>query len=106
MYVHNTLGPGFLEKVYENALAVALRDIGVVYEQQVPINVFFRGEVVGVYVADILAEGRAILELKAVEKITDIHRAQTMNYLRATGIKLAIIINFANPKLAWERIVM
>ena len=67
---------------------------------------YFEGEIVGEYFADIIVEDKIIIELKTVDKILDIHRAQVMNYLRATSYKLALLINFARPKLEWERIVM
>ena len=105
MEVHNKLGAGFLEKVYENALMVALRREDIRAEQQVPIKIHFENVVVGDYVADILIEDKLILELKAVEMITSIHRAQVINYLKATGLRLALILNFGNPKLQHERLV-
>ncbi|HCA59077.1 MAG TPA: GxxExxY protein, partial [Blastocatellia bacterium] len=94
MQVHSTLGHGFLEKVYENSMMVALRSAGIFAEQQVPIKVVFEGVIVGDYFADILVEKTVILELKACERITDIHKAQALNYLKATGIDLALILNF------------
>lgn len=106
MEVHNKLGAGFLEKVYENALMVALRREGIRAEQQVPIKIHFENVVVGDYVADILIEEKLILELKAVEAISAIHRAQVINYLKATGVRLALILNFGNPKLQHERLVL
>jgi len=106
MEVHNKLGAGFLEKVYENALMVALKRELISAQQQAPIQVHFDGVVVGEYIADILVEDKLILELKTVDTISDIHRAQTMNYLRATKLHLAIIINFARPKLEYERVVL
>ncbi|HVF10322.1 MAG TPA: GxxExxY protein [Abditibacteriaceae bacterium] len=104
--VHNELGYGFLEKVYENALVVALRERALQAEQQVPITVRFHDSVVGVYVADILVEESIILELKSAECIADIHRAQAINYLKATGLRLAVIINFGKCKLDYQRIVL
>lgn len=106
MEVHNKLGAGFLEKVYENALMVALRREGIRAEQQVPIKIHFENVVVGDYVADIFIEDKLILELKAVEAISAIHRAQVINYLKATGVRLALILNFGNPKLQHERLVL
>jgi GxxExxY protein len=106
MEVPNKLGVGFLEKVYENALLVALKRESIAAQQQAPIEVHFDGVVVGEYIADLLVDGKLILELKAVEAISDIHRAQTINYLRATKLHLAIIINFARPKLEYERVVL
>ncbi|MBV9469274.1 MAG: GxxExxY protein [Abitibacteriaceae bacterium] len=106
MDVHNALGCGFLEKVYENALMVALQQRGLNCEQQKPIKVYYQGIVVGDYCADILVENAVILELKVVDALSDIHRAQALNYLKATGFKLAILLNFAKPKLERERIVL
>ena len=105
MEVHRELGHGFLEKVYENAMMVAFRLAGIKAEQQAPIKVYFRGEIVGEYIADILVEGKIILELKSQDKITDLHRAQTLNYLKATGLKLALILNFGKESLQRERLV-
>lgn len=105
MDVHNALGGGFLEKVYENALMVLLRRAGIKAQQQAPIKVYFEGEVVGDYIADILVEDCIILELKAVDKITDVHRAQALNYLKATGLRLVILINFGKQRLESERFV-
>jgi GxxExxY protein len=106
MEVHNKLGAGFLEKLYENALTIKLNKNGLKAIQQAPMKVYFEGELVGEYFADILVENKVILETKCVEKIVDIHRAQVINYLKATGLKLGIIINFAKPKLEYERIVL
>ena len=105
MEVHTKLGYGFLEKVYENAMMVLLRREGIHAKQQAPITVYFDGKVVGDYYADILVEDKIILELKAIEKITDVHRAQTLNYLKATGLHLAILLNFGKEKLKYERLV-
>ena len=105
MEVHSKLGYGFLEKVYENAMMVLFRREGIDTKQQAPITVYFDGEVVGDYYADILVEDKIILELKAIEKITDVHRAQTLNYLKATGLRLAILINFGRQRLEHERFV-
>jgi GxxExxY protein len=105
MEVHNELGQGFLEKVYENAMMVLLRKEGINTLQQAAIVVKFLGEVVGDYYADILVDDKIVLELKSVEKITDAHRAQTLNYLKATGMELAIILNFGKEKLEYERLV-
>jgi GxxExxY protein len=105
MEVHRKLGYGFLEKVYGNAMMVLLRQQGIHAKQQAPITVYFNGEVVGDYYADILVEDKIILELKAIEKIADAHRAQTLNYLKATGLQLAIILNFGKERLEYERFV-
>ena len=105
MRVHSKLGYGFLEKVYENALMVLFRREGIEAKQQVPITVYFEEEVVGNYYADILVEDKVILEIKSVENIIDAHIAQTLNYLKATGLRLAIILNFSKEKLEYKRIV-
>ena len=104
--VHNTLGCGFLEKVYENALVIELKEKGIDCKQQKPIKVLYRNQVVGEYVADILVENKIIFELKTVDEILNIHKAQVINYLKATWLKLGIILNFAKPKLEYKRIVL
>lgn len=106
MQVHNKLGYGLLEKVYENALMVLFRREGIQPKQQAPITVCFEGEVVGDYYADILVEEEIILELKSSEGIIDAYRAQTLNYLKATKLQLAITLNFGKEKLEYERIVL
>jgi GxxExxY protein len=92
--VYNTLGQGFLEKVYENALVKKLRDAGVKAEQQYPIKVIFEGVIVGEYCADIFVEDKVIVELKAVEQINPVFEVQLVNYLKATGIEVGLLINF------------
>ncbi len=105
MEVHNTLGAGFLEKVYEKALAYELRLRGIHIETQRPLVVVYKGQVVGKYVADIVADDKIILELKAVSQLADIHIAQAVNYLVATGYELAILLNFGAPRLQYKRVV-
>lgn len=106
MKVSNTLGVGFLGKVYENALAVELRKAGLIAEQQKQIFVFYDGVIVGDYNADILVNGLVILELKAAKFIDDIHKAQLLNYLKATGVRVGLILNFGTPKLGIKRMVL
>jgi len=103
--VSNTLGCGFLEKVYENALAHELRKAGLQVQQQHGITVYYDGVAVGEYTADLLVEGILILELKAVKNLDDIHLAQCLNYLKATNLRLCLLMNFAKPKLEFRRIV-
>ena len=103
--VRKELGYGFLEKVYENALMVLLEENGIKAEQQVSIKVRFHGKIIGDYVADILVEDLIILELKAQDRIIDAHKAQTLNYLKATGLRLAILLNFGKEGLEHERLV-
>jgi len=103
--VSNTLGAGFLEKVYENAMMMELRCDGLTAVQQKPIKVYYKGAVVGEYFADILVGNKIIVELKAVRTMDSIHFAQIMNYLKATNLKLGLIINFGNPKVEIRRVV-
>jgi GxxExxY protein len=102
--VSNTLGCGFLEKVYENALAHELREAGLKVEQQHPITVYYDGQVVGDYAADLLVDGTLLVELKAVKELDDIHLAQCLNYLRATNLRLCLLMNFAKPKVDIRRV--
>ena len=94
--VHNILGKGFLEKVYENALMRELEGKGVKVQQQFPLSVLYKGEIVGEYFADLLLEGTIICELKAVSLITKQHEAQLVNYLTATGLDTGLLINFSS----------
>lgn len=105
MHVHRELGYGFLEKVYENALMVSLRKAGIETKQQYPVPVYFDGETVGEYFADILVEDKVIIELKTVEKVSNAHHAQLLNYLKATGIRLGLLMNFGPRKLEYERFI-
>lgn len=100
--VYNALGYGFLEKVYENAMLHELKKRGLQVEQQKPIKVVFDGIVVGEYFADLLVEAKVILELKAAQAISDAHKAQLINYLKATGIEVGLILNFG-PKATFKR---
>lgn len=106
MKVHTELGYGFLERVYENALMVAFEENGIFAVQQAPIEIIFHDRVIGTFYADILVENSIILELKSQEKIIDINRAQSLNYLKATKLRLAILLNFAKKRLEYERIVL
>ena len=106
MEVHRELGPGFLEKVYENSMMLLLKEKGIEAKQQYPIPVHFKGTKIGEYFADILVDDKVILELKTVDKITNLFRAKAIHYLKATENKLAIIINFKSESLQYERIVL
>src|SRR5258708_29748405 len=103
--VSNVLGAGFLEKVYERALIEELCMQGIHAEAQVPIEVRYKDIVVGQYLADVLVEGKLIVELKCCESLCDEHLAQCLNYLKATGYSIALLVNFQKPKLEWRRIV-
>jgi GxxExxY protein len=102
--VYNELGFGFLEAVYENAMAIALSEAGIRAVQQAPIPVFFRGRQVGDYRCDLLVEDKIILELKAVKTIMPEHHAQALHYLRSTEIEVALILNFGE-KPSFNRLV-
>jgi len=103
--VSNTLGVGFLEKVYENALNIELSRLGLMVEQQKPIKVEYKGAVVGEYIADLLVENKVILEIKSTKSIEDIHQAQLLNYLKATGLHIGLILNFGVSRLGIKRMV-
>lgn len=103
--VSNTLGAGFLEKVYENALAIELRKNGHKVEQQHLIEVLYNGELVGDYAADLLVDEKVIIELKTTRALDGVHTAQCINYLKATGHKLCLLINFSKPRAEIKRIM-
>jgi GxxExxY protein len=103
MKVHRTLGPGFLESVYENAFAHEMRKTGLHVECQVPIKVYYDGIVVGDFSADMLVEGRILIENKAVLALNTAHEVQLVNYLTATGIEIGLLINFGAARLDFKR---
>ena len=104
--VMRELGGGFLEKIYEKALIVELRNRGLKAESQVPIKVKYKGIEVGEYFADIVVENQVILEIKAIDSLQKIHEAQILNYLKATGMKIGLLVNFKHPKAEIKRFVM
>src|SRR5437870_2386259 len=101
--VANVLGCGFLEKVYENALAHELRKSGLRVEQQHPVPVYYDGVLVGDFYADLIVEGTVLVELKAVQDFHDAHAAQCLNYLKGTGLPLCLLINFGKPRVEVKR---
>ena len=103
--VSNLLGSGFLEKVYENALAVELRQIGLSVSQQHRIEVRYKDVLVGDFVADLLVEGCVLVEIKAAKALDDIHAAQCLNYLKATGFQVCLLVNFGTTKAIVKRVV-
>lgn len=105
MSVSRSLGHGFLERVYESALAIELDQAGIDFERQKSVAVRYRTQVVGEYVCDFVIDGRLLLELKAIAAINDAHVAQVMNYLKATGLTVALLLNFGTPRLGVRRIV-
>ncbi len=106
MKVHNALGCGLLEKVYENALAwdLELKKKKVALQQAFTVR--YREKEVGLYYADVVVEDRVIIEVKSADGIDDVHRAQILNYLRISGLRVGLLINFAKPKLQFERFVV
>ena len=104
--VNRILGSGFLEKVYENALLIELKTRGLKAESQVPVKVFYKEKTVGEYIVDILVEKRVIVELKTVEKFDKVHEAQLLNYLKASGIQIGLLVNFKHPKAEIKRMVL
>lgn len=104
--VSNTLGVGFLEKVYENALAHELRKSGLTVKQQYPIRVWYDSVMVGEYTADRLVEDCILIELKSVKSLDEIRQAQCINYLKATGFHLILLLNFGKPRMEIKRIAL
>ena len=102
--VSNELGTGFLESVYEKALLIALRQKGLNVVSQAPVAVNFREELVGQFFSDLLVDGEIIVELKVVKTLAPEHLAQVINYLRATGLETALLVNFGNRKVEYRRL--
>ncbi|MEJ2744814.1 MAG: GxxExxY protein [bacterium] len=104
--VHNVLGCGLLEKVYENALVVELELRGRNVSSQKEFKVTYREREVGVYYADLIVEGKIVVEVKSVEHIDNVHCAQLLNYLKVSGLRVGLIFNFAKTKLQYERSIV
>ena len=104
--VANVLGSGFLEKVYERALLRELAFRGVSAKAQVSFPVCYKGQYVGEYVADLVVEEKVIVELKCVERFANEHLAQCINYLKASRLRVALLINFQKPKVEWKRVLL
>lgn len=102
--VHNTLGPGFTENIYEEALAKELNSRKLKFTRQKNIKVFYKGEEIGEYKLDMVVEDKIILELKAVSAMNELFESQLISYLKATGMKLGIIINFGTKRVSYKRI--
>ena len=105
MEVHKILGPGFLEAVYQSALARELILRGIPLEQQVRLPVSYKGVIVGEYIADFIIDGKLIVEIKAVSNFNSQHQAQAMHYLAATGCRLALLLNFGTGSLEHRRVI-
>lgn len=106
MNVMNILGHGFLEKVYENALTVEFREKNIPFAQQPRYAIHYKDMVIGEYIPDLVAYDEIILDTKVIDKITNVQKAQMINYLKTTNRKVGIILNFKNPRLEWERIIL
>ncbi len=106
MNVHNTLGFGFMEKVYENSLMTELKLSGLKAIQQSPVEVFYKGDLVGDYITDIIVEDKVILELKSVENLNKVHEVQLVNYLKAVNMEIGMLLNFGKEKLEFKRKVL
>jgi GxxExxY protein len=102
--VGSELGAGFLESVYEKALLIALRERQIHAETQVPLEVRFHGELVGSYFADVFVENKVLVEIKAVHAIAPEHQAQLINYLKATGVEVGLLVNFGAPRVQYKRV--
>lgn len=105
MEVHRILGPGFLEAIYQRALLRELSLRGLGAETETLITIAYKGEVVGRHRMDVIVSGQVIVELKAVSEIAGIHVAQALSYLKATGLHVALILNFGEPSLTWRRVI-
>jgi GxxExxY protein len=103
--VHNLLGSGFLEKVYRNALVIELRLLAFKVDVEKPIEVIYKGEIVGNYFADILVDDKVIVEIKAIKELSMIHEVQLVNYLKATGIEVGLLINFGTSVQVKRRVL-
>ena len=103
--VSNTLGAGFFEKVHEKALCVELEKTVLAYVCQKPVRVEYKGVSVGEYIADIIVDGKLLLELKALSKLCRDHEAQLMNFLKATGLSVGLLLNFGRPRLEIKRMI-
>jgi GxxExxY protein len=104
--VQNALGAGFLEKVYENAMVLELRRGNLKILQQQTFPVRYLGTIVGNYQADLIVEGRVVVECKTVSNLEPVHEAQLMNYLKAAGVRVGMLLNFGRPKVQFRRLVV
>jgi GxxExxY protein len=104
--VHKALGPGFLESVYDNALRVALEHRAIPFASQMQVRISFEGVEVGVHVLDLVVDDQIVLELKAVKALEEIHFAQLRSYLKATGLRVGLLLNFNAPTLVVKRVVL
>ena len=104
--VNRVLGAGFLEAIYENALQIEMRNRGLEVENQVSLNVEYKGTIIGEYRADLIIEDQLIIEVKAIKALLDVHTAQLLNYLKSTGMKYRVLVNFTHPKADIKRFII
>jgi len=105
MEVHKTLRSGFLESVYEEAMAIELDLQRIPFERQKPVDVFYKGKVAKQFFCDFVIEGKVLVELKAIKRLSETENAQVLNYLKATSLPLALLINFGATSLEFKRII-
>ncbi len=106
MEVHKSLGVGFLESVYEAALLIEFKKSNILFESQVEFPVLYKNERIKTFICDLVVDNKVIVELKAVKQITDIDRAQLLNYLKVTNLRIGLLINFGSNSLQYERIIL
>ncbi len=104
--IHNMLSPGFTEDIYEEATICELESQQIPYEKQKPIEVYFKGKLMGIYRLDLVVDNKIILELKAVSALNDVYKSQLRSYLKATSLHLGILINFGSPRVQSVRIIL
>lgn len=104
--VHKVLGCGFLEAVYEEALAREMRLRGIQFERQKPLEILYKGEPIKEYVCDFLVEGKIVVELKAIRRLSEVEEAITLNYLKASSIRVGLLFNFGEPSLKYQRLIV
>jgi GxxExxY protein len=103
--IHTALGPGFLETIYEEALAHELALRGMQFQRQVRLPIYYKTAVVGTHVLDLIVDEKVIVELKAISELAEVHRAIVLSYLAATKLSAALLMNFGQPSLAYKRLV-
>lgn len=106
MQVHSELGCGLLEQCYHNALYLEIREAGLHVQYNAPFEVKYKGNTVGEYLADLVVEGKVILELKSVRQLAEAHQAQLINYLHISGCRVGYLLNFQNNRLEFQRFVV
>ena len=104
--VHSKVGPGLLESAYEASCVIEMRNRGLKVEQQVVFPLYYDGEMAGAYIADMIVEDKIVLELKSVQALNNTMKAQLLNYLRLSKLKLGFLVNFRNKSLEWKRMIL